>query len=388
MCDGISHRRPFPVRILSFAALSAIFLLGRFQSEFLAKHGCFRSHFKWSSPESIENPSVPAHDRQDLHVAQLRAGKLPEIQRHRSLSSCSTEINPLPPLPGKKGACFLLRDPGQAGSYDENMPKVIALKPSWNYSWGSRRVAVQPSNIEFVPMIWGAYDQVKLDKKILDDIMPQIITGQAKRLLTYNEPDSPNQAGMPVSKAIEFWPTIESLGLPLVGPAPVQSVGNWITSFIAEVDNQCLRMEHVGVHWYAEPNPQAFKNRMISVYSQLGQRPIMLTEFAVADWSASTVEENKYSQDDVLAFMKEVLPWLEAQKWIVGYAWFSFKESFPAGSSSALFDLQGSLTPLGLFYATVSPDNPQGDQTISAGRPAPAPAPLPPPPPWYCFWWC
>jgi hypothetical protein len=394
MSEGTSRRMPSQVRILSFAALIAMLLLGSNQSESFAKRGYFRSHFKWSSRESnANNPSVPAPARKDMYVAQVRAGKTPKIQRQLSLSasnseaevtetSCSTTMNPLPPLPGKKGACFTLRDPGQDGSYDENMPKVIALKPSWNYSWGSRRVSVQPSNIEFVPMIWGAYDQVKLDQRILDDIVPQIVMGQAKRLLAYNEPDSSHQAGMPVSNAIEFWPTLESLGLALGGPAPVQSTGDWITSFIAEVDSQCLRLEYVAVHWYADPNPQTFKNKMITVYNELGQRPLMLTEFAVADWSATTVQENRYSQADILTFMKEVLPWIEAQEWIVGYSWYSFKDTFPAGSTSALFDSQGSLTPLGLFYASVSPDSPQGDQTISTAGP---PAPIQ----WYCTgsWW-
>jgi hypothetical protein len=379
MCEGAPaiHRRPSPVGILSFAALSAILLLGGcFLSEILAKDGSVRAHFKWNNPESLGDiPSLHFPVGNDL--SQARTGTLPGIEKQRSLfsdsisetkvtkTSCSrARCRPLSPLPGKKGACFTLRDPGQAGSYDENMPKVIALKPSWNYSWGSRRVAVQPSNIEFVPMIWGFYGQAGLDKKILEDIVPQIAAGQAKRLLAYNEPDSSTQANVPVGIAIGSWPTLESIGIPLVGPSPAQSVGKWITGFVAKVDSQCLRMEYAGVHWYGSPNANAFKNSMITVYNRLGQRPIMLTEFAVADWSAPTVEDNKYSKVQILAFMKKVLPWLEAQEWITGYAWFPFQETSPEGSTSALFDSQGSLTPLGLFYASVSPDNPKGDQSI------------------------
>ena len=58
-----------------------------------------------------------------------------------------------PPLPGKKGACFTLREPGEPGSWIENMPKVEALNPYWNHSWGPKRQAAQPSHIEFMPMI-------------------------------------------------------------------------------------------------------------------------------------------------------------------------------------------------------------------------------------------
>ena len=53
----------------------------------------------------------------------------------------------------------------------------------------------------------------------------------------------------------------------------------------------------------------------------------------------------------VLAFMKEALPWLEEQEWIVGYAWFPFPITSSHGTSSALFDLNGNLTACGEFYA-------------------------------------
>jgi hypothetical protein len=69
--------------------------------------------------------------------------------------------------------------------------------------------------------------------------------------------------------------------------------------------------------------------------------------------------------------MQNVLPWMQSQSWILGYSWFSFSQSSPAGTSSALFvdgDNCGSssndndnkdnsitaesLTPLGRYYAS------------------------------------
>jgi hypothetical protein len=64
-----------------------------------------------------------------------------------------------PPLPGKKGICMKLRPKGEKGSYEENMPKVLALRPYWNYNWSPDRAPNQPDNIEFVPMIWGMQNE-------------------------------------------------------------------------------------------------------------------------------------------------------------------------------------------------------------------------------------
>jgi hypothetical protein len=62
--------------------------------------------------------------------------------------------------------------------------------------------------------------------------------------------------------------------------------------------------------------------------------------------------------------MKNVLPWMEKQNWIAGYAWFSFGIHEAVGTSSSLFDQNGKLTPLGHFYSSVTNENPDGDQSI------------------------
>jgi hypothetical protein len=49
-----------------------------------------------------------------------------------------------------------LREEGRNGSWIENIPKIIQLKPYWNFSCGTTRIAAQPADIEFVPMLWGA----------------------------------------------------------------------------------------------------------------------------------------------------------------------------------------------------------------------------------------
>jgi hypothetical protein len=91
MCEGAPaiHRRPSPVGILSFAALSAILLLGGcFLSEILAKDGSVRAHFKWNNPESLGDiPSLHFPVGNDL--SQARTGTLPGIEKQRSLFSDS-----------------------------------------------------------------------------------------------------------------------------------------------------------------------------------------------------------------------------------------------------------------------------------------------------------
>ncbi len=284
-------------------------------------------------------------------------------------------------LPGKKGACFTLRPAGhrKGGSFEQNIPRITALDVSWNYSWGPTCVEQQPSGIEFVPMIWSARSKEKLKDAFRNVVIPDIESGKVKRLLGFNEPDKENQANMPYEKAIELWPEFEKLGIPLCSPACANPrVDNndtqggrrtWMPDFMEEAEDRGYRIDYIGVHWYGGCSPEGFKEKMKRVYKKYGQRPLLITEFSPADWKVSSPADNKNSPANVLAFMKEVLPWMEKRDWIAGYAWFSFRIDSAQGTSSALFDNDGKLTACGRYYKSVTPKNPRGDRSIKPDKP-------------------
>jgi Glycosyl hydrolase catalytic core len=128
---------------------------------------------------------------------------------------------------------------------------------------------------------------------------------------------------------------------------------------MAQADSECLRSEWLAVHWFDIPSFDLFRDTLVQYHLQY-ERPLILTEFAPIDPNATSIEEHRWSKDDILAFMKEALPWLESTPWIQGYAWFAFDISDPVGTSSALFDSQGDLTDCGRYYAAVQSDGPNG----------------------------
>lgn len=246
-------------------------------------------------------------------------------------------------LPRKKGACFTLRENNRV----QNMGRVATLRADWNYSWGPDRIDEQLDYVEFVPMAWGGFDPNVFVPKIQE----QINAGHTKRILGFNEPDGVKQANMSVERAIELWPALMSLKIPLGSPAVVDAEnGEWIEQFMAEVENKGYRVDYLCVHNYGGGNAEVFKQKMTNIYNKY-KRPLLITEFAVADWNAQTPEQNKHSKEKVLNFMKEVLPWLEETEFIYGYAWFSFGPNDAAGCTSALFDENNNLTELGKFYS-------------------------------------
>ena len=278
-------------------------------------------------------------------------------------------------LPGKKGICFSMRAAGEEGSAQENLPRLKKVNPYWSYSWGWDQVAGQPSKVEFVPMAWGAWSTDGLRKGLQDKVVPHIRSGKVKRFLGFNEPDKKEQANMPYRAALKYWPILESLNVPLCSPGcanpeglndgTVQGVNSsWMVDFMREADRLGYRVDYVGVHWYGGTDAAHFKTKMRRIYEKYGRRPLLITEFAPADWQAKTHSQNRMKAPAVLAFMREVLPWMEKQDWIAGYAWFSFEPYEPHGHTSSLFKQNGDLSTLGRFYQSVTTQNPNGDQSI------------------------
>ncbi|NQZ59101.1 MAG: hypothetical protein HRT88_16735, partial [Lentisphaeraceae bacterium] len=286
-------------------------------------------------------------------------------------------------LPSKKGACYALRaadDPkgskwGLPVRWPESIPYVKKLDVKWNYSWNTKLVEGQPKDIEFVPQVWGAWGMANFKKQLQRDVIPMIKSGRIKRILAFNEPDKHDQSNMTYKQALEYWPELEKLGIPLCSPSPARTEplndgtsqgvkGTWMPDFIREADKRGYRVDYVGVHWYGGISVEDFKAKMGRLYKMYGKRPLILSEFAPANWDAKSVEQNHRTPAMILTFMKEILPWLQKTEWIAGYSWFSFGTNMPCGWSSALFTENGKLTACGRFYKSVTDENPNGDQSI------------------------
>jgi hypothetical protein len=205
---------------------------------------------------------------------------------------------------------------------------------------------------------------------IQNDVLPAYSAGTVKRLLGFNEPDSSLQANMNVSLSVSFWPDMEGAGMPLAAPVVTSGgVGTWMKDWNDNALSKSLRVDYIPVHWYGGPGVSSFKTYMKQMYDlNGGMTPLLITEFAPADWAAATPSANRFTRSQVLTFMKAILPWLEhpdQANWIYGYAWFPFSATYGPGYCSVLFEDDGTPTKLAEFYRSVTASTPNGDQSIS-----------------------
>lgn len=251
--------------------------------------------------------------------------------------------SPEPPATGgKRGCCFVTRD-------SRWRDRVEQLDPSWMYTWGSKRPEGLSERIDFTPMIWGAASDERF-ARFLERMKTEVAAGTVRHLMGFNEPDQSKQSNMTVERAVEMWPGLMELGVPLVSPGCVHPDREWMRDFMEEVEKRGLRVDAIAVHSYGGPSADHLLRRLESVSQEYG-RPLWITEFAVGDWTAKSPEEHKHPPRRVARFMREVLPALNAADFVARYAWFSASPNSKALGTSALFDEQGALSPLGEIYA-------------------------------------
>lgn len=226
--------------------------------------------------------------------------------------------------------------------------KLKELHAKWFYSWTSNIPDGIPNGTSFIPMIWGSWETKEIIQKAGESAKAEGI----KELLGFNEPDQPKQSDMSVEEALGRWPLLAETGLRLGSPACVQPDGEWMKTFMSAAAKQNLKIDFVCMHNYGGPSADALVKRLEKIHKLYG-KPIWLTEFAVGDWKAKSVEVNRNKPETVLRFMEQALPRLEKLDFLERYAWFpATSNSAPLGTS-ALYDESGKLNRLGECYRDI-----------------------------------
>ncbi len=234
---------------------------------------------------------------------------------------------------------------GISGNSPEFDVKLQALECKWFYNWTGVKPNDSPGGIDFIPMIRKYNGSPQSVEKVGASAKKE----DAKLLLGFNEPDRSSQANMSVEQALEAWPILQNTGLRLGSPACVHPDNEWMREFMKGIKERDLKVDFICVHSYSGPNADAFIDRLKTIH-KLYDRPLWITEFAVGDWNAKSLAENRFKPDDVLRFMKDVLPTLDRLEFLERYAWFPADADNRTLGNSALWNADGKLTPLGERY--------------------------------------
>jgi hypothetical protein len=241
-----------------------------------------------------------------------------------------------------------LKGLGHGGKDALALTQIKSLNLDWYYTWGARYYVT--TNPPFVPMIKDAARLLEQDA--IGWVTRQLAETKTKHLLGFNEPDHQSQANMTVDEAIRLWPKLVATGLRLGAPAPAGTNSLWLESFMAKAKAKGLRVDFVTMHRYAWPKADDFLNKVTMLYEKY-KKPIWVTEYAVADWDATSTRPSIYSRGQTEDFMRATVAGMRAMPFVERFAWKTRPALDPKMGSSALFHTNGALTSTGRLYASL-----------------------------------
>ncbi|KAJ4507470.1 hypothetical protein HRR83_004048 [Exophiala dermatitidis] len=213
---------------------------------------------------------------------------------------------------------------------------------SWGYNWAPFANGSLPSNLEFIPTLWGLGEDAT--SSWFTQASSAISYG-SKHLFSFNEPDIATQANLTASEAADgfiqymnpFHDQAE-LATPSVTNGLGDSLGlEWLSSFFDACAGRCL-VDTVNIHWYGSAVDtsafQAFVSNASALATENGVGTLWITEL-----------RGNGGIDQQLQFLETALPWLDSNDDVSGYAWFMC-----AAGDGNLVSSRGVVSALGQLY--------------------------------------
>ncbi|WP_328367702.1 sigma-70 family RNA polymerase sigma factor [Micromonospora zamorensis] len=193
-------------------------------------------------------------------------------------------------------------------------------KAGWYYTWGTQHPGIStPRGVTFVPMIRSAENVTATELARARAAGPD--------LLTFNEPDMPEQANMTVEQALDLWPQLMATGSRLGSPAVAwggPDPQGWLDRFMTGAQARGHRVDFITLHWFGADFTTSTAvdqlRRYLQAVHQRYRKPIWLTEFALIRFDSGGAQFP--GQEQQAAFLTAATTMLGQQSYVQRYAWF------------------------------------------------------------------
>ncbi|MFF5051664.1 sigma-70 family RNA polymerase sigma factor [Micromonospora sp. NPDC000663] len=205
-------------------------------------------------------------------------------------------------------------------AFDGVSRALAGSRADWYYTWGTEHQGITtPPGVTFVPMIRGAENVTA----------PELARARAAGpyLLTFNEPDLPDQSNLTVEQALDLWPRLMATGSRLGSPAVAwggDDPQGWLGRFMSGAQARGHRVDFVTLHWFGADFTTStavdqLRRYLQNVYQRY-RKPIWLTEFALIRFGGGG--QQFPSQEQQAAFLTAATTMLGQLPYVQRYAWF------------------------------------------------------------------
>lgn len=281
----------------------------------------------WGAPSSYDAPS--SYAASSSAAASSEAAAPSSYAASSSAAPAPSSYAPGSSAAASSSSAAPSSSPSSAPSYDSGfrgkrglayndssmiIPALTdASKIGWAFNWEGTSKGFENSNIPYIPTLHSS-DSYWTD--MWTEQAEAAISSGSPFLFGPNEPDIPSQANMSPSDCADFWRQwMEPYAgrIKLVAPSVSSGVGSgigldWLEQFMGYCSD--CTFDAVNQHWYnSEGNDVENFKDTINGAAKYG--PVFVGEFGAIG-----------SASDISSFMDEVMPWMDSNSDILGYAYF------------------------------------------------------------------
>jgi len=200
----------------------------------------------------------------------------------------------------------------------------------WAMTWQGVTFDAIPADFPFIPTLHDGR-MSDIFAPVFKEQCETAVQNGAEYIFGQNEPDMPDQANQTPKEAADTWRDLiepfagrAKLCAPSVTNSPAGSgLGlDWLTEFMKECSD--CTIDCVNQHWYSDEvgvdHFEKFKKQVddISKFN----KPVFVGEFGAPTPNGVATEEEKS------AFLEKVMPWMDENPKVVGYAYFKAADGY------------------------------------------------------------
>lgn len=186
-------------------------------------------------------------------------------------------------------------------------------KVSWAYNWESDAKGL--SGFTYIPTLWGN-SATYCDS--WESNANSAISSGSTHLFSFNEPDLPAQANLSPEAAVEAYKQHMNPfkgKAQLCAPAVTNGGGDmgltWLQNFLDACGDDC-HIDCLNIHWYDAASNTAYFKKHIQQAIDMGKgKPVFVSEMGATG-----------SSDEISSFLQEVMPWMDSNDSVAGYAYY------------------------------------------------------------------
>jgi hypothetical protein len=220
-----------------------------------------------------------------------------------------------------------------------------------------------PPGVDFIPTIFGDVGVFFGSECTPANIAIAQATSTTGELITFTEPNHPDQSNMTPARAAQLWPMLRASGLRLTSPVialvtsdpPFGTAGTWIAQFVtalgsADWDVTAFDMYADMPFFNPSDNIKKIAAQLDAAHAAYG-KPVWLNETGMIAFGALPSYPNNYQ---VRSYMRDMIAMCKARPWVERYCWYRIGPGdAPANqySNITLYSQTGVESAIGLHFA-------------------------------------